>query len=752
MKTVWKRMLAVLLALTLCCSCLPVVSLADGSRAAAVQVVEGLRGDGESPLEDASAQLGEYTEPSGENPAEPEAPSEEPEDPASEEPSAEEPEEPSEEEPEEPSEEEPEEPSEEEPEEPSEEEPDEPSEDEPEEDAETDANKPDEDDDGEDEEPAELNAAGDTPPVDGRDYAGQVTMSVGGTDFIFVGSEAQLRALDYYPNYDTNAARDAARYNVMGPIWYVNTNDTTDATLVYPGDADLTGDYAGYQLYGIAGSIQTGDANSSHNGKTIGQTVGNYQYRGKDSGGNWVTSYSYGKYTQVNNYVVFRDVALSNENWTPLMFYGQMYGVNGAGQDAGYVRAGVSAIKNSASAADYASYGQPTISNVSVTTGGEMDATNYVGVGFFASITSDRPTTELTVTRAEVRNIKLEKVNIENGHTGIHVDVSVVNTVTTLLGTGLGWAVDGLLGGLLNKETEFGTALTSLLNARAQDPTNLATGGFAGRIYGEVLVEKCDVDDVKVRGAISYIGGFVGYCDGIVAYEGLSNTLNGLTDFLGDLLNVIPGIGLGDLIGIVTNVLHVGQLIPTDYLNPYVKDCTVSRLGGGTLDPSGTDIGPVNLSQQSWTINAGTTNAVTHDQDCVGGFIGCKIATVMIGCGVQDSKYKVCTKDYGGGFAGLARDADIQTLLSGLGVELGVMKTALEKLMTNKIGIQSMQVRCFIVDADVEVTGVDYLGGFNGGMYNAYCINNQMDRRLHRRLCRHRHPGLGDERGRRSRK
>lgn len=584
---------------------------------------------------------------------------------------------------------------------------------------------------------------------EGRSYAGQVALNVDGTDFILIGTKQQLEALDYYPTRLTgnnaDALTEAQRYDVTGPIWKVELMrertsadwQVQSAELVYPGDADLTdgivintnGDtknFSGYTLYGVNKGIYGPNAGADE-GKKLGDTVENHSlvvgrpdYETRYVGGTLeqydlsVTSYSYGKYSPRSNYVVFRNIPLDGVAWEPLMFYGLMYGALGCEMDI-TLESAVRAMRASEDYLDYTDdIPQPTISNVTVNTAsGNLNPDKYVGVGFFASITSARPGTDsgLQHVKAEVRNLALDGVDITNNYTGIAVDQTVVNWLTSGLGTGVGATLDVLLRILTGKsDTSFVSSLSDLLNARAQDPTNLATGGFVGRVYAEVLVENCDVSDVQVQGAGSYIGGFVGYSTGETQYDFVSNTAGALLNLLTTVLNIIPGLGLGDLISIVRNVLPLNTLIPVDYLNPHIEDCDVTDLSQS--------IGP---AAQTWSFNGDTVDAI-----CNGGFIGAKIATVMINCGVHDSTYTVNAKSFGGGFAGLARDAVIQELLTDLGVNLGVMKTILKQLMDSDIDLQSVQVRCVITGSNVNVRGENYLGGFNGAMANAYCVNNEM--------------------------
>ncbi|MBQ3356255.1 MAG: hypothetical protein IJG45_03990 [Oscillospiraceae bacterium] len=605
-------------------------------------------------------------------------------------------------------------------------------------------------------EDASLKAAAHRAPAnpsayEGRTSAGQVYLSVDGTDFVLIGTKQQLQALDYYPTRLTgnnaDALTEAQRYDVMGPVWKVELMrertsadwQVQSAELVYPGDADLTADvvintngdtkdFSGYTLYGVNKGIYGPDAGADA-GKKLGDNVENHSlvigrpdYETRYVGGTLeqydlnVTSYSYGKYSPRNNYVVFRDISLSGVAWEPLMFYGLMYGILGSALESPATLE--SAVRTMRASEDYLDYAdtllQPTISDVTVNTAaGNLDADKYVGVGFFASITSARPGTDsgLEHVKAEVRNLKLDTVRVTNNYTGIAIDQTVVNWLTSNLGSGVGLLLDGLLRLLTGKSgTDFANSVSDLLTARAKDPTNLATGGFVGRVYALALVENCDVANVQVQGAGSYVGGFVGYSAGETQYDFVSNTAGALLNLLTTILNIIPGLGLGDLISIVRNVLPLNTLVPVDYLNPHIEDCDLTGLTG--------NIGP---AAQTWSFNGDTVDA-----ECNGGFIGAKIATVMINCGVHDSAFTVNAKNYGGGFAGLARDAVIQELLTDLGVNLGVMQSILKNLMESNIDLQSVQVRCVITGSDVSVRGENYLGGFNGAMANAYCVNNEM--------------------------
>ena len=126
--------------------------------------------------------------------------------------------------------------------------------------------------------------------------------------------------------------------------------------------------------------------------------------------------------------------------------------------------------------------------------------------------------------------------------------------------------------------------LTDVLNARKKDPTALATGSLAGRVVGNVEISGCEMKgNVSVKSPNNYTGGFVGYTTGKTEYEGLSNALGGITKLLAGLLNLIPGLGLGDLITILLgNAIPVSKLIPTGYINAKIKNCSINGLSIST--------------------------------------------------------------------------------------------------------------------------------------------------------------------------
>ena len=168
-------------------------------------------------------------------------------------------------------------------------------------------------------------------------------------------------------------------------------------------------------------------------------------------------------------------------------------------------------------------------------------------------------------------------------------------------------------------------ALSDLLDAKLNDRSNLATGAFAGRVKGKAEIKNCAVTgSVSVTSVNDRTGGFIGYSDGEEKYDPLSGVLGSLVNLLADVLNIIPGVGLGDLVTILLdNALPVGKIIPIGYDNPVIRNCEVDGLAGG--------IGQTNTSFN-------------------GGFIGQQTGTIIENCEVKNSSYIVQVEKFGGGW------------------------------------------------------------------------------------------------------
>lgn len=568
--------------------------------------------------------------------------------------------------------------------------------------------------------------------ADGRTKPGQLYVEVSGKKYILIGNESQLRAIGsnksvtprlyvyysqglvsgllggkpfYTPYYPGDAdlgldavAAEGATTHLSGFQQKPDTVKGDDSYLYYKdngkyklADVDLTSDDivtgllkgVGGLLGTLLGSLTVGTGSLcgvNDQGLPDSKTASLIKLR-QEYGGL--------KYSSNANYIIFRDIDLSkdgvnsnkeDDRWTPLMVSGDIKGAKLAdGQTK--ITDGNTILAT----------GRPVISNVNVNQTEAMDGSKYIGIGFFGTITNEVNVNNIGVSAGTVTvsNLELHNVDVKN-NTNKHKDTqTLISGLTTLLGGILGGTVDTLLGiltfGKLNLNLK--DTLEALLNARAKDPTIYATGAFAGRMVGDVVVEKCDVTGiVSVTNINDRTGGFVGYTEGVTQYERLSQALGVTVKALSALLNVIPGLGLGDLITILLeNALPVESLIPTGYKNVNIKNCNVENLAG--------------------TIGA-------TDKDYAGGFVGQQVGTRIFDCSVKNSGYSVTAKEYGGGFAGISRDAEIRGLLSDVGVELiRVMQP------------QSILLNCNLTGCNVIVSGENYQGGIVGAQANSYAVN-----------------------------
>ena len=567
---------------------------------------------------------------------------------------------------------------------------------------------------------------------DGRTKPGQLYVDVNGKKYILIGNESQLRAIGSNKNVTPRLYVHYSQGLVSGLL-----GGKPFYTPYYPGDADLGLDAVAkegatthlsglqqkpdtvksdnsYLYYKDNGKFKLADINLKSDdvvtgllkgvagllGTLLGSlTVGTGSLCGVDENGlpnsndasltKLKKEYGDLKYASNANYIIFRDIDLSKDGansnkeddlWTPLSVSGDIIGAK--------LSEGQTTLTDGNS---ILATGKPVISNINVNQTDEMDSTKYMGVGFFGTITNEINVNNVGVSAGTVKvsNIELKNVDVKN-NTNKHKNTE---TLLNALTTGLGWLVGGVVDILVGILTigqvnlSLKDVLSSLLNARAKDPTLYATGTFAGRLVGDVVVENCDVTGkVSVSNINDRTGGFVGYTEGVTEYEGLSTALGLTVDVLSSLLNAIPGLGLGDLITILLeNALPVGNLIPTGYKNVSITNCHVVGLVG--------------------TIG-------TSDKDYAGGFIGQQVGTKIFDCAVQNSAYTVNAKEYGGGFAGISRDAEIRGLLSDVGVELiRVMQP------------QSLLLNCNLTECNVTISGENYQGGIVGAQTNSYAVN-----------------------------
>lgn len=412
-------------------------------------------------------------------------------------------------------------------------------------------------------------------------------------------------------------------------------------------------------------------------------------------------------YTKNGKYIVFRDINMYSAQWMPLMFTGEMYGIKSSearpklwASDHSYINLDTSV--------------KPVIYNINANAvplsadRTRLDLGVQTGVGFFGTLSGNISGSDLTGSTCIVKNIKLYSGTVTNGTTRAGTSQTLVNGLLTLVGSVIGTLLDPLLSGILGKPMSLTDTLVGLLNTRAADPGSLATGAFAGRVVGNAIVEDCEVEAITVTavkttyedtngngsidetdGKIVGVGGFVGHAEGTTNYDLLSGTLDTVVNALATLLNVIPGLGLGDLINVLLdNALPVGDLIPTGYVSPHITNCTVNN----------------------GTVSAG------EGKYGVGGFAGSLVGTVVKGCTVENSSMTIEAHHFGGGFAGVARDGIIKGTLSGLGIDV-----------LAQLHPQTELISCSIENSDITVEGGSCLGGFAGVLANSYGINDDID-------------------------
>lgn len=508
----------------------------------------------------------------------------------------------------------------------------------------------------------------------GRDFPGQVIKTIGEETYILIGNEEQLQAIGTDANVYTPVYQAKKTSAVFGH-WEVDKGQDGKPIILYGGDADLLQIQNGKKDYPF-GKIEEAIG-------SIGEIVGRCgvnQTTGEIDP-NMDIEKSGQKYTNDANYIIFRDLDLQSQNWTPMNFSGKLLGAKA--QSGTKLWDEQSSILTSTNA-------RPVISNVTIVQDTPLEVDKQMGVGFFSTISNEVNSNNIGVSagRVEVKNIEINGISVSTATSETKETHTLVGGLLSVLGDTVVSLLNEILKILTLGKVDIKGFLTSILDVRNNDPTKFATGAFVGRIHGDVLVEDCVVKNVTVNNINNYTGGFVGFSEGVTEYDGLSKVLGGITDLLTNLLNIIPGLGLGDLITVLLeHVISVNDLIPTGYYNPVIQNCAVENVNG--------TVGKVNTSYN-------------------GGFIGAQVGTRVTGCEIRGTTLLNVEGDqYTGGFAGLSRDAEIKGLLTDVGVEL--VRVAQP---------QSLQWNCTINVPTVKVDGQDYVGGFTGAYANSYAVND----------------------------
>lgn len=479
--------------------------------------------------------------------------------------------------------------------------------------------------------------------LDGRDYVGQTVKNINGTNYILIGNEQQLRAIG-----SGGPVVDKVWWRTVGKEPYVE----------YQGDADLA---PGEKL-----------KSSAYTGSFLG--TGYFGSNDKGEFDEHADDDTHLHYDADQNYIIFRDIDLSGSNWTPLMFSGKMIGAKAT--DASSTGNLFKQIATDGSGVVSGSVSKPVISGLKVEQDTKLNPDDYVGIGFFGTISSETDDLGMALSdsKAVVSNLSFASPHVTSSANELDKDFS-------------------LIGALLEP-------ILNLLLGDNENLTNYATGILAGRVVGQVSISGIEITNATIDNASrGYTGGIAGYVTGSTQYDGISNALGGLAIFLTDILNLIPGLGLGDLIDILlgsdSGLIKVGELIPVGYVAPVITGCTID----GLTAPDGA---------------IGNT-----DSSYAGGLAGYLVATTVSNCEVKGAALSLTGKNYVGGFAGAVRNGSVDGALD------------LDSILDLKpwdYTPQSIVFQSKVTTTSVEVKASgDFAGGFAGGLANAYMINDVLD-------------------------
>lgn len=556
---------------------------------------------------------------------------------------------------------------------------------------------------------------------EGRNYFGQVVKKIGDKNYILIGNETQLRAIGTdadvtEPIWRVYETREKNEGILGGYTDWKPAADTSEykTELYYPGDADIvkfndTYNWSGKELYAnkngahklndteyldnqswdIAGTKATQcyvyvsstiqesadmtvtatestasdseaasvEADETVNDSDLIDMIPSDSEEAAETGSDDAEAFtSSGDESGFTDDIDSESITV-DENKTYVLTYDTSKHSNTNIAGSGY---------KYSKDANYIIFRDIDLSKEGTNSNGSSSDTEY-GVGFFRSLSTPYDSSlQISSKQVVVKNLTLSGVSVSTTTNSIKKDFSLLGVVLTRV-----LKILGLSSGL------------------EKDPKSFSTGAFAGVVKGNVQISDCHVEGLSgVSNANSWTGGFVGYISGITKYEALSGVLKGVTDALSTLLNLIPVLGLGDLITTLLNggVLSVGNLIPIGYVNPVFSNCSVS--GNDTI------------SGQNYT----------------GGFAGETIGAVMTGCSVNGTE-SVNGTDYSGGFIGRASNAVVAGALDHLGIQIA------------DFPVNTVMLGCSINgSANVSATGSSgkesgYAGGFIGEMRNSYAVN-----------------------------
>lgn len=511
---------------------------------------------------------------------------------------------------------------------------------------------------------------------DGRKFKGQVIFTDttdNNKEYILIGNEAQLRAIG------TGKSVYTAVYQAFLSLdgWQVDEKNGKPIML-YGGDADLDVSQNGNKTYGFQQIDEKGLHGIYATGRCgVNQTSGEIDPNMdiEDSGH---------KYTMEENYIIFRDIELT-DSWTPMMFSGTMIGSRN-----------MAGIDSETGAIDEGAIEPVTISDVNVKKSGEIDLKEDAqGAGFFGTIGSQPGEGEnllMSKGQVEVVGLHLENVTVNNSSNSVKHDVNILDG---LLG-GVSWLL-GLLLELfkINSISELSKMLLEGIDA---NPSMFAAGSFAGAVCGEVRISKCSVSGANVTNTEDRTGGFIGDIQGKPLY--LLNEAGKLVQVLADILNMIPFLGLGNVVDVLLNggLVNLSQLIPVGYVAPEITDCYVEN------------------------VNAQTGIIGSDETSFNGGFAGRIEGGILQNVKVIQNENDLTVKGdkFTGGFAGSVADTEINGLLKSV-ADINF------DAFNNQSVIAAAEVSGS-KNISVEACGENgkYAGGFSGYIASSYIVDSSI--------------------------
>ncbi len=537
--------------------------------------------------------------------------------------------------------------------------------------------------------------------AEGRDFKGQVIFKDKETEYILIGNEQQLHAIG-----SGEPVRTAAYKGTLGVAQYEIYLENGKPVMLYSGDADLDAEQNGVKDFELGEVDDKGGA--IYYALGVEQVEGTIDTSWTLFGGEVSPEEAAQgkKYDADENYIIFRDIELK-EKWEPLEFKGTMIGAKVGGEYSKLNE--ILNIEGEVPEANRARIKEVKIESAS----GALNINDVRGVGFFNTLSSEKSKEGLSSfddieglftsgPKVTVKNLVLENVTIANQYDTVedppqNLIEGVIGLLENILEIPLvGDLLKLLVGDLID-------AITQLLDPDEDDVTAAATGAFAGRIYGDVEIANCSVENLQSLSSKQDIaGGFVGSMQGMVEYQELFGTLDSLLlQPLINLLNAIPFLGLGTLLEVLISggIVNIGELVPTGHKAPTLYNCFVSY---------GTTVENMEASQLE----------NVNNKNFYGGFVGYQSGARLIQCKVEAKNgLKVNAQNYAGGFAGAVADTKVVAAFSSLGLDLDY------SYITNN----SFILNCS-VNGDVQVSAIeDYAGGLTGVLCNSYLIDSGIE-------------------------